>query len=206
MRVVKSIYKISDLFGQIKNSSDESIYPPDYQPGKKYGREILSKIFSKLTGFPYLAVREAYFPLLPGGAEPEYDPKEMQVYGPEPITIVQFANKEKEKYKSWNLEKVELSWDNLSDDFKKHCEESNARTQSFMSQIGNIRHSGEDNRRFSEENRDMINSMPNIKVSIFNTLTSKTFWKYTIYILVIVCLITGILNFDEMKEFISHIG
>lgn len=117
MRAVKSIFKISEISNNTMSSNN--IYPEDYEPGKEYGRDVLAPIFAKLTGFPEIVAREAFFPLLPGGVEPMNDPKAMQVYGPNPITIEQFAKTEKEKYKSWNLENVKLSWDNLSDEFKK---------------------------------------------------------------------------------------
>lgn len=114
---------MSDVF---KIAKKNSLYPDDYEPGKEYGRDVLARIFAKLTDWPYLVVREAFFPLLPGGKEPMHDPGAMKVYSNDPITIEKFAEKEKEKYKSWSSENVELSWDNLSNECKKFIKKKKA--------------------------------------------------------------------------------
>jgi len=124
MYFYNKIIKIANKLEKIISESEEvdkvfPNYPLDYVPGKKYGRDVLAQIFSNLTGFPYLVSREAYFPLLPGGIDNEMDPASMKIYGPDPITIEEFATKEKNKISSWKEEIVELSFDNLSEETLK---------------------------------------------------------------------------------------
>lgn len=121
------VYLLANNFYKRASEEDLSNYPDDYAPGKKYGREVLAKIFANLTGFPYLACKEAFFPLLPGGVDLERDPGAMQIYGPEEITIEEFAAKEKLKYRGWEIGIFPLSMDLLSDetkDFIQHKKEA----------------------------------------------------------------------------------
>ncbi len=111
---VADYYNVKYSFEEDNENNSFPNYPEDYVPGKTYGRDKLAEIFSNLTGFPYLASREAYFPFLPGGVDWDADPGSMQVYGPEPITIEEFAAKEKNRISSWTEEIVELSFDKLS--------------------------------------------------------------------------------------------
>jgi hypothetical protein len=104
-----------------EESEDElgdDCYPKNYAPGKKYGRDILAKIFCCMTNneWPYIVVRETYFPFLPGKVDWSEDPKRIPVGPNEYIDMKEFVNREKSKVSKWELRKIKISPDLIHKD------------------------------------------------------------------------------------------
>ena len=103
----------------IRESLEEKndCYPSDYQPGKTYGRETLSKIFSCMTGrpndFPVLAIKEMMFPLEPGGGFTDKDPKAFTIYSDEPITMEEMVEKEMGRISKFKTATIQINEDSL---------------------------------------------------------------------------------------------
>ena len=103
--------------GLITEQETHGCYPSDYEPGKKYERDELSKIFSCIAGekdFPAEGVKEWMFPLLPPNDEnpvhhsPSYDPKSMDFGYEKPITMDELVDKWKNKVSKLSLETISI--------------------------------------------------------------------------------------------------
>ena len=105
---------------------ENKCYPSDYQPGKTYGRDILTQIFTCLTGnpkdFPILAIKEMMFPLEPGGGFTDKDPKALTIYSDEPITMEEMVKKEMGRISKFETKQIQLSKDILHPDTLKFIE------------------------------------------------------------------------------------
>ena len=97
----------------IQPEEETDCYPSDYEPGKTYGRDELSKMFSCFAGesnFPVEAVKEMMFPLIPPNDDnPKHhfidlDPKNMQVGPDEFVTMEERADKYKNKFSKISYE------------------------------------------------------------------------------------------------------
>ena len=132
MNLNENIYRLKELMG-ILTEQDEDIqpeeetdcYPSDYEPGKTYGRDELSKMFSCFAGesnFPVEAVKEMMFPLRPPNKDnPKHhfidlDPKNMQVGRDEFVTMEERAEKYKNKFSKISLETISLTPDQIHPD------------------------------------------------------------------------------------------
>lgn len=132
MNLNENIYRLKELMG-ILREQDEDIqpeeetdcYPSDYEPGKTYGRDELSKMFSCFAGesnFPVEAVKEMMFPLIPPNDDnPKHyfidlDPKNMQVGPDEFVTMEERADKYKNKFSKISLETISLTPDQIHPD------------------------------------------------------------------------------------------
>ena len=102
----------------IQLEEEKNCYPSDYVPGKKYGRDELSKIFSCFAGesdFPFGVVKEMIFPLRPPNKDnpkhwfKEFDPKNMQVGPDEFVTMEEVAELYKNKFSKINLETISIT-------------------------------------------------------------------------------------------------
>lgn len=87
-QINKELGRIRNLIRVISENKEETCYPSDYTPGKKYNREVLAKIFCCFADekkFPYEFVLEAMFPMLPPNEKighhhsPQIDPKHIQI-------------------------------------------------------------------------------------------------------------------------------
>lgn len=83
----------------INENSAKKCLPKSYNPGTKYGRDELTKIFlcyiKNKDKFPFNAVKEWMFPKLPDGSENLQDPMRMNIYGQRaPLTLEQIAKTE----------------------------------------------------------------------------------------------------------------
>jgi hypothetical protein len=118
--IKEELVRIKTLMGLIIESekSIDDCYPSDYEHGKKYERETLSKIFSCIAGeenFPYEAVMEWVFPLLPPYGENKrhhsvsYDPKNIQVGPNEFIDMEERVRRTTNGIESVNLEKFSIT-------------------------------------------------------------------------------------------------
>lgn len=101
---------------EIEPTQVPSCYPKDYAQGKKYGRDVLSKVFSCMAGpdkFPVDGVKEWMFPLLPtdkGHVDPTHSLDSMNIYG-EPMTMQQVVDKEKSRHSSIKLLDISITPD-----------------------------------------------------------------------------------------------
>lgn len=118
--ITEELKRIKSLMGLIieGNKTTEDCYPDDYESGKKYERETLSKIFSCIAGeenFPYEAVMEWVFPLLPPYGENKihhsvnYDPKNIQVGFNEFIDMEEKVRRTISNIEPINLEKFSIT-------------------------------------------------------------------------------------------------
>ena len=144
--MIEELNRIKSLMGILKEDKSESdkrgfglvpdyeypnifkitqCYPSDYEPGKKYGREELAKIFSCFAGerlFPVDGVKEMFFPLIPsakkGGRhiEPSYDPENMQMGENKYYTMKEWVDEQKSKYSDLSLETISISPDQIHPD------------------------------------------------------------------------------------------
>ena len=98
----------------------KSCYPADYEPGKKYGRDILAEIFCCIVdddSFPIGIVKDVYFPYLPGKKDMLHDPKNIQVGPDEYIDMEEFVAREKKKTPNgWKMDKLTVAKDMLHPD------------------------------------------------------------------------------------------
>lgn len=104
--------------GSTVAASQDDCYPNDYEPGREYDGRALAEIFSCMTDNPELwpvnIVHSMYFPDLPGGKPILMDPKSMRVYGPNPVTMEEFVQRETKKLSGFQTQDVELSWETLA--------------------------------------------------------------------------------------------
>ncbi len=115
--MTEELNRIKSLMGILtEDTENNDCYPSDYEPGKKYEREELSKIFSCFAGesdFPVDGVMEWMFPLIPdekkGHISPSYDPKNMDMGYEKPITMEELVNIWKKKVSHLNLETISIS-------------------------------------------------------------------------------------------------
>ena len=124
MNLNENIYRLKELMGILTEDEDKQpevekdCYPSDYEPGKKYERDDLSKMFSCFAGdgFPIEGVKEWMFPMIPtekGHVSPSYDPKNMQ-FGPnEFYTMEELVNEWKNKVSKISLEKISITPEEL---------------------------------------------------------------------------------------------
>jgi hypothetical protein len=134
MELNENIYRLKELMGILKEDKDKQYeeekdcYPYDYEPGKKYGRDELSKLFSCFAGesnFPIEAVKEMIFPLLPPNDENpnhyfmDLDPKNIQVGPDEFVTMEEKVENYKNKYSKISLETIYLTPDQIHPDTMK---------------------------------------------------------------------------------------
>jgi hypothetical protein len=100
--------------GSTSKLSSNSCYPEDYRSGTRYEGRTLAEIFSCMTDepskWPVDIVQAMYFPDLPGGKPILMDPAAMQIYGPEPISMREYVERELTKLSGFNKENIELSW------------------------------------------------------------------------------------------------
>lgn len=113
--IIKIKY-LMNLLTEDTKSEDNSCYPPDYEPGKMYERDELSKIFSCFAGkkdFPVEGVKEWMFPMLPdekkGHISPSYDPKNMDMGYEKPITMEELVDISKNKVSNLSLETISIT-------------------------------------------------------------------------------------------------
>jgi len=144
--IIEELNRIKSLMGILKEDTSESddtglglvpdyeypniyrtkeCYPSDYEPGKNYEREELSKIFSCFAGekdFPVDGVMEWMFPLIPPFGDrkqhitPSYDPKNMDMGYEKPITMKELVNIWKKKVSHLSLETIYISPDQIHPD------------------------------------------------------------------------------------------
>jgi hypothetical protein len=89
-------------------------YPSDYEEGKKYNREVLSQIFTCISGpnFPPEGVSEWLFPLIPskeGHVSPMYDPKRWQVGPNEYTSMEEFVDKTTKNFNGLTLKDISIT-------------------------------------------------------------------------------------------------
>lgn len=113
--IIKIKY-LMNLLTEDTKSEDNNCYPPDYEPGKMYERDELSKIFSCFAGekdFPVEGVKEWMFPMLPdekkGHISPSYDPKKMDMGYEKPITMEELVDIWKNKVSNLSLETISIT-------------------------------------------------------------------------------------------------
>lgn len=113
----EELNRIKELMGIItEDVKNNNCYPSDYEPGKMYERDELSKMFSCFAGekdFPVEGVKEWEFPMIPPYKEkkhhtsPSYDPKNMDMgYGM--TTMEEFVDREKKKVSHLSLETISI--------------------------------------------------------------------------------------------------
>jgi hypothetical protein len=147
--IIEELNRIKSLMGILKEGTSESddtgiglvpdyeypniyrtkeCYPSDYEPGKHYEREELSKIFSCFAGeskFPVEGVMEWMFPLIPPFGDrkqhitPSHDPKNMQMGPNEYYTMKEWVDKQKSKYSHLSLVTISISPDQIHPDTLK---------------------------------------------------------------------------------------
>lgn len=125
MDLQENISRVKKLMGLITEQETNGCYPSDYEPGKKYERDELSKIFSCIAGekdFPAEGVKEWMFPLLPPNDQnpvhhsPSYDPKSMDFGYEKPITMDELVDIWKSKVSRLNLENISVTPDEIHPD------------------------------------------------------------------------------------------
>lgn len=113
----EELNRIKELMGIItEDVENNDCYPSDYEPGKIYERDKLSKMFSCFAGekdFPVDGVKEWMFPLIPdekkGHISPSYDPKNIDWGYEKPITMEELVNIWKKRVSNLKLENISIS-------------------------------------------------------------------------------------------------
>ena len=113
----EELNRIKELMGIIVEDVENSdCYPSDYEPGKMYERDKLSKIFSCFAGekdFPFEGVKEWMFPLIPdekkGHISPSYDPKNIDWGYEKPITMEELVGMWKKRASNLKLENISIT-------------------------------------------------------------------------------------------------
>lgn len=114
--IINEINRIKSLMGILIKEETENCYPSDYEIGKTYQRDELSKMFSCFAGekdFPVKGVKEWMFPMIPdenkGHVSPSYDPKNIDMGYEKPITMEELVNIWKNKVSNLSLETISIT-------------------------------------------------------------------------------------------------
>ena len=115
--ILNEINRIKELMGLLTEEVENNdCYPSDYEPGKMYERDELSKMFSCFAGekdFPIKGVKEWMFPMLPdeekGHISPSYDPKNMDMGYEKPITMEELVGIWKKRVLNLTLETISIT-------------------------------------------------------------------------------------------------
>jgi hypothetical protein len=177
MNLHEEISRMKSIMGLIieEKDSKEDCYPSDYEEGKKYNRETLAKIFSCIAGekeFPYEAVMEWQFPLLPPRGvnkeyrSVEYDPKNIET-GPDEFLDMEGMVKKYTKGVKIDLETINITPEDLHQDTlnffpeKKNAEGYRERVDSHKKRIM----------------RDGIESLTEKEPFVITLKDGKYFWE-----------------------------
>lgn len=105
------LQRIKKIMGVITETTNQKCLPKDYRPGKRYGRDELTKIFICYTGkeskFPFAAVREWLFPKLPDGTFYPQDPMKLS-NGIQTFTMEQSARLENQDTRNISMKIINL--------------------------------------------------------------------------------------------------
>ena len=125
MNLNENILRVKELMGLINESKSDDCYPSDYEPGKEYKRDELSKIFSCIAGesdFPVAGVKESMFPLLPPNKDnpvhhsPSYDPKSIDWGYEEPFDMEKLVDWYKKRISHLSLENFSITPEDIHPD------------------------------------------------------------------------------------------
>ena len=115
--ILNEINRIKELMKLLtEDVENDNCYPSDYEPGKTYERDELSKMFSCFAGekdFPVEGVKEWMFALIPdkkkGHISPSYDPKNIDWGYEKPITMEELVGIWKKRVSNLSLETISIT-------------------------------------------------------------------------------------------------
>ena len=176
MNLHENILRVKELMGLITEQDSNDCYPSDYEPGKKYERDELSKIFSCIAGekdFPVEGVKEWMFPLLPPNDNnpvhhsPSNDPKSMDFGYEKPITMDELVDIWKSKVSGLKLENISITPDEI------HPE-----TLEFIPTKRNVK-GGEKRINIQKERamKDGVESITEDEPFVFELIDGKYIWN-----------------------------